>query len=55
MTMYGTTSIIIDDENLGLALENEVAVFRVVLSDSTAKPNIDYLILSKKWVYLQRL
>ena len=39
----------LDDANFGLALENEVAVSRVGLSNSTAKPKVDYLTLRKKW------
>ena len=38
-----------DDESFGLTLENEVAVSRVGVSNSTAKPKIDYLTLRKKW------
>ena len=37
------------DENSGLVLENEVSVSRVGVSNSTAKPKVYYLTLSKKW------
>ena len=46
---FADAADIIDDANFGLALENEVAVSRVGVSDSTAKPKVDYLNLSKNW------
>ena len=49
--IFGTcnNSDITDDANFGLALENEVSVSRVGVSNSTAKSKVDYLTLSKKW------
>ena len=35
--------------NYVLSLENEVSVYRVGVSNSTEKPRIHYLTLSKKW------
>ena len=43
------TADITDDANVGLDLENEIAVSRVGVSNSTAKPKVDYFNLSKKW------
>ena len=40
---------ITDAANFGLALEDEVALSRAGVSNSTAKPKVDYLTLSKKW------
>ena len=47
----GTCNVsdITDGTKFGLALENEVTVSRVVVSNSTAKTKVDYLTLSKKW------
>ena len=39
---------IVDDETFGLALENEVELSRVGVSNSTAKPRIYYLTLGEK-------
>ena len=47
---FADAADIIDDANFGLALENEVAVSRVGVPNSTAKPNIYYLTLSNNWV-----
>ena len=40
---------ITNDTNYGLALENEVAVSRLGVSNSTAKPKVYYFTLSKNW------